>query len=157
MGSLCVAPTSCDIHTHTPAQTSSASFLPCAFVTQTRSSSCHGHGRGHECRSPAALCAAGLDSIRGSSVKLGTMQRRSAWPLRKDDTHKSRSVSTLRAGERAFQGPSRRFERAVLPGYQIKSCRYLNRMRYGEVQPNHHVFYLISSLAWLANLLLIIS
>jgi len=28
----------------------------------------------------------------GSSVKIGTMQRRLAWPLRKDDTHKSRSV-----------------------------------------------------------------
>ena len=32
------------------------------------------------------------DSLRGSSVKIGTMQRRLAWPLRKDDTHKSRSV-----------------------------------------------------------------
>ena len=33
------------------------------------------------------------DSLRGSSVKIGTIQRRLAWPLRKDDTHKSRSVS----------------------------------------------------------------
>ena len=32
-----------------------------------------------------------LDSLRGSSVKTGTIQRRLAWPLRKDDTHKSRS------------------------------------------------------------------
>ena len=32
-----------------------------------------------------------LDSLRGSSVKIGTIQRRLAWPLRKDDTHKSRS------------------------------------------------------------------
>ena len=32
------------------------------------------------------------DSSRGSSVKIGTIQRRLAWPLRKDDTHKSRSV-----------------------------------------------------------------
>ena len=32
------------------------------------------------------------DSLRGSSVKIGTIQRRLAWPLRKDDTHKSRSV-----------------------------------------------------------------
>ena len=30
------------------------------------------------------------DSLRGSSVKIGTIQRRLAWPLRKDDTHKSR-------------------------------------------------------------------
>ena len=34
------------------------------------------------------------DSLRGSSVKIGTIQRRLAWPLRKDDTHKSRSVNT---------------------------------------------------------------
>jgi hypothetical protein len=33
-----------------------------------------------------------LDSLRGSSDKIGTIQRRLAWPLRKDDTHKSRSV-----------------------------------------------------------------
>ena len=32
-----------------------------------------------------------VDSLRGSSVKIGTIQRRLAWPLRKDDTHKSRS------------------------------------------------------------------
>ena len=34
-----------------------------------------------------------MDSLRGSSVKLGTIQRILAWPLRKDDTHKSRSVN----------------------------------------------------------------
>ena len=33
------------------------------------------------------------DSLRGSSVKIGTIQRRLAWPLRKDDTHKSRRVN----------------------------------------------------------------
>ena len=27
-----------------------------------------------------------MDSLRGSSVKVGTIQRRLAWPLRKDDT-----------------------------------------------------------------------
>ena len=36
-----------------------------------------------------------LDSLRGSSVKIGTIQRRLAWPLRKDDTHKSRSVHSF--------------------------------------------------------------
>ena len=36
-----------------------------------------------------------LDSLRGSSVLCGTRQRRLAWPLRKDDTHKSKSVSTF--------------------------------------------------------------
>ena len=39
-----------------------------------------------------------LDSLRGSSVKIGTIQRRLAWPLRKDDTHKSRSVSNFFCG-----------------------------------------------------------
>ena len=29
---------------------------------------------------------------KGSSVKIGTIQRRLAWPLRKDDTLKSRGV-----------------------------------------------------------------
>ena len=33
------------------------------------------------------------DSLRRSSVKLGTIQRILAWPLRKDDTHTSRSVN----------------------------------------------------------------
>ena len=31
-------------------------------------------------------------SLRGSSVNVGTIQRRLAWPLRKDDTHTSRSL-----------------------------------------------------------------
>ena len=35
------------------------------------------------------------DSFRGSSVKIGTIQRRLAWPLCKDDTHKSRSVNNF--------------------------------------------------------------
>ena len=34
-----------------------------------------------------------LDSLRGSSVKIGTIQRRFAWPPRKDDAHISRSVN----------------------------------------------------------------
>ena len=33
-----------------------------------------------------------MDSLWGSSVKIGTIQRRLAWPLRKDDTLKSGSV-----------------------------------------------------------------
>ena len=36
-----------------------------------------------------------LDPLRRSSVKIGTIQRRLAWPLRKDDTHKSRSVTNF--------------------------------------------------------------
>ena len=55
---------------------------------------------------PAA--ASLLDSLRGSSVKIETIQRRLAWPLRKDDTHKSRSVNNFFA-----QCPCRRQPPAV--------------------------------------------
>ena len=33
-----------------------------------------------------------LGSLRGPPVKIGTIQRRLTWPLRKEDTRKSRSV-----------------------------------------------------------------
>ena len=36
-----------------------------------------------------------MDPLRRSSVKIGTIQRRLAWPLRKDDTQKSRMVSNF--------------------------------------------------------------
>ena len=36
-----------------------------------------------------------LDSLRGSSVNIGTIQRRLAWPLRQDDAHKLRRSSLL--------------------------------------------------------------
>ena len=38
-----------------------------------------------------------VDSLRGSSVKIGTIQRRLAWPPRKDDTHThtSRNVNNM--------------------------------------------------------------
>ena len=38
-----------------------------------------------------------MGSLQGSSVELGAIQRRLAWPLRKDDTHKSRSVNDFYA------------------------------------------------------------
>ena len=44
-------------------------------------------------QNPAAQSV--LDSLRGLSVKIGKIQRRLAWPLRKDDTHKSRSVPSF--------------------------------------------------------------
>ena len=47
-----------------------------------------------------------LDSLRGSSVKIGTIQRRLAWPLRKDDTHKSRSVNNFLPANVDFQSTS---------------------------------------------------
>ncbi len=43
-------------------------------------------------------CIYALDSLLtsfGTSDKIGTIQRRLAWPLRKDDTHKSRNGSKL--------------------------------------------------------------
>ena len=54
-----------------------------------------------------------LDSLRGSSVKIGTIQRRLAWPLRKDDTHKSRSVTNffqacIAEFGQSFAAPARR-------------------------------------------------
>ena len=48
------------------------------------------HRRGLECRKCHTF---GFPS--GLSVKLGTIQRRLAWPLRKDDTRKSRSASIV--------------------------------------------------------------
>ena len=50
------------------------------------------HQVARHCRFASLRC---LDSLRGSSVKIGTIQRRLAWPLRKDDTHKSRSVNNF--------------------------------------------------------------
>ena len=37
------------------------------------------------------------DSLWGSSVEVGTIQRRLAWPLRKDDTHTQRIVNNCYA------------------------------------------------------------
>jgi len=37
-----------------------------------------------------SLFVSSPDPLRGVSEKIGTIQRRLAWPLRKDDTHKSR-------------------------------------------------------------------
>ena len=37
-----------------------------------------------------------MSSVKAVSYdKIGTIQRRLAWPLRKDDTHKSRSVNNF--------------------------------------------------------------
>ena len=59
--------------------------------------SCHHHQQTATCQAPLLQFFAKnaffiSDSLRGSSVKIGTIQRRVAWPLRKDDTHKSRGV-----------------------------------------------------------------
>ena len=44
-----------------------------------------------------SLLCLNMDSLRRSSVKNGTIQIRLAWPLRKDDTHKSKIVNNLLA------------------------------------------------------------
>ena len=67
-----------------------------------------------------------LDSFRGSSVKLGTIQRRLAWPLRKDDTHKLRSGSH-------FYRCSRDASRAPLGSF----CRATRRSRSGGDLARH--------------------
>ena len=54
-----------------------------------------GRGEGRDCMPRCELFngwSACLDSLWGSRDRKGTIQRRFAWPLRKDDTHKSRSV-----------------------------------------------------------------
>ena len=55
-------------------------------------------------------CADVGGSRRGSSGKLGTIQRRLPWPLRNDDTHESRSVNNClrwpaRGQDRSTFGP----------------------------------------------------
>ena len=46
------------------------------------------------------------DSLRGSSVKIGTIQRRLAWPLRKDDTHKIEKCKNIAAAAHAQAPPT---------------------------------------------------
>ena len=68
-----------------------------------------------------------LDSLRGSSVKIGTIQRRLAWPLRKDDTHKSRSVNNFldnAARDLVAHPPLRREILACLSGRVISPVAF---------------------------------
>ena len=46
----------------------------------------------------AVECCSCSDYLWGSSLKLGTIQRRLAWPLGEDDTHKSKSVNSCCMG-----------------------------------------------------------
>ena len=54
-----------------------------------------------------------LEPLRRASVKIGTIQRRLAWPLRKDDTHKSRSVNNFFAIFLLFTVTSRNVKRKI--------------------------------------------
>ena len=57
----------------------------------------------------------------GTFDKLGTIQRRLAWPLRKDDTHKSRN------GPNFFAVFSRSFTREDV--YGMSNCGYYSDMQ----------------------------
>ena len=50
-----------------------------------------------------------MDSLRGSSDKTGTIQRRLAWPLRKDDTHKSGRVDSFLLSTSRVNHPHKKF------------------------------------------------
>ena len=72
----------------------SSNALPTSWMSRHRDA----HWRHQKC-----IFAILTDSLRGTSGKIGTIQRRLAWPLRKDDTHKSRSV-TIFLKHRAAHG-----------------------------------------------------
>ncbi len=59
---------------------------------------------GRASRVGRALGRKEADPIRRSSVKIGTIQRILAWPLRKDDTHKSRSAANISKARKKSKG-----------------------------------------------------
>ena len=61
------------------------------------------------------------DSLRGSSVNIGTMQRRLAWPLRKDDTHNSRSENRQHGAKRRTSEATTAAKKQQLGGPQGSS------------------------------------
>ena len=58
---------------------------------------------------PAKTIPSFQDSLRGSSVEIGAMQRRLAWPLRKDSTRKSQEY--LNGGRASGDNREMRFDR----------------------------------------------
>ena len=70
--------------------------------------------------------------IRRGTVKIGTIQRRLAWPLRKDDTHKSRSVNhfffskTQNVHENGRRESSEALDHTILHriSVRIQPCRW---------------------------------
>ena len=73
----------------------SINALPTSWMSRHRDT----HWRNQQC-----IFAILTDSLRGTSGKIGTIQRRLAWPLRKDDTHKSRSVTIFLKISRGTMG-----------------------------------------------------
>ena len=72
-----------------------------------------------------------LDSVRGSSIDIGTIQRRLARPLRKYDTHTSRSVNNFRSVAGPAAPDARRVDevghstRAESPCFIIRIARVI--------------------------------
>ena len=56
----------------------------------------------------------GPGSPWGPSIKIGTIQRRLAWPLRKDDTHTSRSVALFLSMQDRWRAQSKSVDHAFL-------------------------------------------
>ena len=68
-----------------------------------------------------------LDSLRGSSIKFGTIQRKLAWPLRKDDTHKSRSVNSYKENVTCKRKTARTYlHGSGCPAAWLAACLYMN-------------------------------
>ena len=74
------------------------------------------------------------DSLRGSSVKIGTIQRRLAWPVRKDDTHKSRSVNNFLLSSVAPQRARAKSARQLLSQSSSAQQQYMVLLQSRQMQ-----------------------
>ena len=76
-----------------------------------------GRGMTVAAHAPSRKTLDGVDlpeaSLRGSSVTIGTMRRRLAWPPRKDDTRTSRNVTSLTAQTSPRPKKTRAIRRAL--------------------------------------------
>ncbi|AES73765.1 hypothetical protein MTR_3g108610 [Medicago truncatula] len=59
----------------------------------------------------------------GTSDKIGTIQRRLAWPLRKDDTHKSRNGHTSKRAAKARKSVAKVLHHGLATIIQVWSMR----------------------------------
>ena len=78
------------------------------------------------------------DPLRRSSVKIGTIQRRLAWPLRKDDTHKSRSVSHFLLHHAATNDPTATCLRRSAPCCIAPCCCVMHQTIHPYMHPLIH-------------------
>ena len=86
-----------------------------------------------------------LDSLPRSSVNIGTIQRRLAWPLRKDDTHRSRSVNDhVHKHEFYLERRTRRgLDFARAPPLNVYCSSLDICIRYVGIYPLYHVYIYI--------------